>query len=276
VRQSEFRWKTLDGRAIHAVEWRPEGGAKGVVALVHGIGEHSGRYLHMAEAYCQAGYGMLAFDLPGHGRSEGKRGHASYALIMDQIDRLLDEARSRFPGAPVFLYGHSMGGAVSLVHILDRRPTLAGAVVTSPPLATATPVPAAKQLVARIMAKLAPSFTLPSELDVMAISRDPEVVKRYKEDPLVHDRVSARLGLDILEAGPKIQKRARELELPLLLLQGSADRIVDAGVNRAFAEAAGERITWKGYEGWFHELHNEPEKAEVFSYVQGWLAKRIP
>jgi alpha-beta hydrolase superfamily lysophospholipase len=276
MKQTEFAWKTRDGAAIHAVEWRPEAAVKGVIAFVHGIGEHTQRYVHVAEAYTKGDFAMVAFDLPGHGRSEGKRGHASYALIMEQIDRLLEEARSRFPGVPVFLYGHSLGGSLILNYLLERKPKLAGAIATSPALATGAPVPAAKIAVAKIMSRLAPSFTLSNGLDQSGISRDAEVVRKYREDPLVHDQVSARLGLDLLEAGPRIIAHAGEIQIPLLLAQGSADRLVNAATNEAFAAAAGKNVTWKSFDGWYHELHNEPQKEEFFRFVLAWLSEKAP
>jgi alpha-beta hydrolase superfamily lysophospholipase len=272
MKQTEFSWKTGEGGAIYAVEWRPEGTAKAVVALVHGLGEHLHRYDHLAEAYGKAGIGIVALDLPGHGRSEGKRGHASYALIMDQIDRLLEEARSRFPGLPVFLYGHSLGGSLVLTYLIARKPGLAGAVVTAPGLATTTPVAPAKVLVAKLMSGILPSLTLANGLDVTAISRDPKEVQRYRDDPLITDQVSARLGNDLLQAGPNVMAAAAEIGLPLLLVQGSADRIADPATNERFARSV-PGATLKVFEGGYHELQNDPCKAEFFAFVLDWIGR---
>ena len=121
----------------------------------------------------------------------------------------------------------------------------------------------------------APSFALANALDIDALSRDPAVGKAYSEDPLVHNRVSARLGLDIIETGPRIVARAAEIILPLLLMQGSTDRIVDPAATARFAAAAGKNVTYRVFEGWYHELHNEPEKAEVLAAITGWLATKV-
>ncbi|MEI6876684.1 MAG: lysophospholipase [Spirochaetota bacterium] len=272
MKQTDFSWKTLKGASIHAVEWRPEASAKAVVALVHGVGEHSQRYEHMAEAFSKEGVAMVAFDLPGHGRSEGKRGHSSYVLVMVEIDRLIEEARARFPGAKVFLYGHSLGGAICLNYLIERRPSLAGALIGSPGLSPATPVPGLKMLLARIMAKIAPSFTLANDLDAEGLSRDAAIVKKYRDDPLMHDMISARLGLDLIESGQRIIMRAAEISLPLLLLQGSADRFVDPGATERFAAASGKNVTFQRFEGAYHELHNEPDKQVLFRMELDWMA----
>lgn len=274
MKKTEFSWKGEGGLDIAAAEWRPDA-PRGVIALVHGIGEHYGRYEHMIAWYGAKGLATVAFDLPGHGRSKGKRGHSSYAAIAAEIDRLVEEARKRFPGLPVILYGHSLGGALSLNWLLLRKPTLAGAVIGSPGLVPATPVPAAKMALARFMAKVAPSFTLPNDLELSGLARDPAVAERYKADPLVHNLISARLGLDLIERGQAIIADARTITLPLLLLQGSADRLVDPKATERFAAAAGPNVEFKRYEGWYHELHNEPEKEELFKSVLAWIDRRL-
>jgi alpha-beta hydrolase superfamily lysophospholipase len=274
MERKDFAWRTGDGLDIQASEWKPDGAAKAVVALVHGLGEHCQRYDHMARAFGAAGVGVVAFDLPGHGRSGGPRGHSSYAVVTEQIDHLLDEAKARFPGLPVFLYGHSLGGSLALNYLVVRKPPIKGAIVTSPGLATAKPLPALKLLLAKLMAGIAPSFTLPNDLELAGLSRDPEVVRLYQADPLVHDRVSARLGLDLIEAGPRLIERAKEITLPLLLLQGSADRLVSPEATDRFAKAAGSNVEYRSYEGGYHELHNEPEKEALFASVLAWMAAR--
>lgn len=269
---SEFSWQNKDGLNIHAQDWKPDGSIRGAVALVHGLGEHAGRYQHVAQALNQAGYAMTGFDLPGHGRSGGTRGHASYDGIVTDIDRLLAEVQKRYPGVPVFLYGHSLGGALVLYYTLKCQPKLAGAIVTSPGLATGTPLPASKLLMAKVMARLAPAFTLDNGLDVSNLSHDPEIAKMYKADPLVHPRISARLGLDLLTRGAWIQAHAAELSIPLLLEQGSDDYLVSPPATAAFAQAAPtDKVTFKVWQGLFHETHNEVEKKQVLQFMIDWL-----
>jgi alpha-beta hydrolase superfamily lysophospholipase len=273
MKSIEFSWTSSEGSRIYANEWRPEGLAKGTIALVHGIGEHLHRYDQFSRSFADAGYGVVAFDWPGHGRSEGIRGHASYEKVYFEVDRLLEETRARYPGKPVFLYGHSMGGALVLAYALKRKPAIAGVVSTSPGLRPAKRVPGWKILLAHVMSAIKPSFTLPSDLDRSGLSRDPDVIRAYNADPLVHGMVSARLGLDILETGPWVIEHAAEFSLPLLLLWGTADRVVDPTAIERFAAAAGPGTESRRFEGGYHELHNEPEKAEFVRIVKEWFVR---
>lgn len=270
--RTEFSWTNANNQKIFAQEWRPDGAPCGVVALVHGLGEHTGRYQHVAEALNKAGYGLIGFDVPGHGRSEGTRGHASFEAIMGDIDRLIQEAKQGYPGLPCFLYGHSMGGAITLYYLLKRKPEIRGAVVTSPGLAPGEPVPGSKLMLAKIMARLLPSFTMENGLDVNNLSHNAAVIKAYQDDPLVHPRISARLGLDMLTLGDWMIANAGNLCIPLLLAQGSGDHIVSPAATAAFANAAPpDKITYKVWDGLYHETHNEPDKQQVLQYMIDWI-----
>jgi len=268
----EFKWQTDDGLWLYAQGWRPETELKGVICLVHGLGEHSGRYGHLATFLNQAGYALLAFDLRGHGKSEGQRGHApSYAALLDDIAHLLEEAAKRYPHRPRFLYGHSLGGNLVIMYALRRRPQLAGVIATGPLFRPAFEPPAWKMALARIMYRLWPTLSLPNGLDRQALSRDPEVVRGYNDDPLVHDRLSARLGMDMLQAGLWSLGRAAEFPLPLLLMHGGADRVCSPQASREFAAQVGHRCALRIWEGFYHEIHNESEQGAVFGYLLEWL-----
>jgi alpha-beta hydrolase superfamily lysophospholipase len=274
----EFNWTVpADGKLFFARLWSPSGTPRAVVVLVHGLGEHCGRYAHVAEAFTNAGFAMLGFDLRGHGQTPGPRGHfSSYSVVADDITFFVDEARNRFPGLPVFLYGHSLGGALVLYTALNRRLDLAGLVVTSPGLATGTPVAPGKLALARLMSKIAPTFTLPNGLDLNNLSRDPQVSVVYQADPLVHDKISARLGLELIENGPRILAKAPDLSYPTLLMVGGADHLVDPGAVRRFAETApAGRMTFRLWEGEYHELHNETNRAETIQTMVDWIAAHL-
>jgi acylglycerol lipase len=268
----EFGWKARDGLEIYARGWEPEIVSRAVICLVHGLGEHSGRYGHLAEAFEQAGYVTLALDQRGHGKTPGTRGHApSFEALMDDIGRLIDEGGGRYPGLPRFLYGHSMGGSFVLNFVLRRQPTLAGVIATAPALKPAFKPPVWKVTIGRLLADWWPALSLANGLEVEAITRDPEVIRNYLQDPLVHKRLSARLGIDLLRQGQWALDQAGEFSLPLLLMHGSADRLTSATASHEFAAKAGECCTLKIWEGFFHELHNEPEKDLVLNYVTDWL-----
>ena len=245
-----------------------------MIALVHGLGEHAGRYGHVAAALTAAGYAVLAFDQRGHGRSAGKRGVIPrYDALMDDLDLLLAQARQRFPGKRIILYGHSLGGNEVLNYALRRKPDVAGVVATSPGLRTTTPPPAAQLAVGKLMNRLWPAFTMPNGLERAALSRDPAVIRAYEADPLVHDRLSAALGIGLLEAGEWALAHAAEFPTPLLLVHGDADRITSPAASAEFAARA-PASTLKLWPGLYHETHNEPEQGEVLAYTIGWLGKQ--
>jgi len=272
----EFSWKTKDGLNLYAKEWKPEGKVKAVVALVHGLGEHIGRYDHVAEAFGKAGYAMVGFDQRGHGKSEGIRGFEGYEAIMDDIAQNIQNARDRYPGVPVFLYGHSLGGNLVLYYALMRKPELKGVIATSPGLATAQPLPPALKLMTKVLYRIGPSMKINNGLALDGLSRDPQVAEKYKADPLVHPFVSPRLALDMLNAGEYSVKHAGEFPLPLLLMQGTADRLVNPKKTKEFALAAPlSKITYKEWEGHYHELHNEPDKADVIKVMIGWMDEEM-
>ena len=250
---------------------------EGVVCLVHGLGEHSGRYAPLAAALNRAGFAVHAFDLRGHGKSGGKRGHApSYESLLDDITSLLDDAEEKFPGTPLFLYGHSLGGNLVINYILRRAVArLAGAVATGPWLRLAFEPPAYKIWLARTAGRLLPALLQPSGLNPEFLSHDPEIVRAYVEDPLVHDRISSALFLGAYEAGLWALEHAADLPLPLLLMHGAADQLTSPQASEAFCRRAGERCTFKAWDGLYHEIHNEPQKEEVYRTVIAWLENRL-
>jgi alpha-beta hydrolase superfamily lysophospholipase len=276
MKSEEFSWKNQLGTRSFVQEWSPEGEARAAIGLVHGLGEHTGRYDHVARRLTAAGYAMVGMDLPGHGRTEGTRGCTSYDGACAEIDRLLKALEKRHPGKPRFLYGHSLGGVLVLYYVLSSRPALRGAIVTSPLISTGQPVPAVKVWLAKLMARLKPDFSFRSGLDQARLSRDPQVIQAYRQDPLVHDRVSAILGLDMISRGAWILERAREFPLPLLLMQGGADRLVSVAATERLAGAipAG-RLTYQVWEGLYHEAHNEPEQEQVIQAMRDWLDRQM-
>ncbi len=272
----EFDLQTSDDLQLYAQAWQPDDNPRGVVCLVHGLGEHSGRYAHVATALNQAGYALLAFDLRGHGKSQGRRGHTpSYDALMDDIANFLAEVEKRNPGIPCFLYGHSLGGNLVLNYALRGNPKLTGVVATAPSLKLAFEPPAIQVALGRGMDKIWPAFVQPNGLDLQALSRDPEVARKYRSDPLVHDRISARLFVGFFEAGQWALDHASQFRLPLLLMHGGADRITSHEASREFAARAGDEATLKIWEGLYHEIHNEPEQAQVFDTLIAWLDGQV-
>jgi alpha-beta hydrolase superfamily lysophospholipase len=273
MKLTDVTWTSTDGLPLVGRCWEPETEPRAVVCLVHGLGEHCGRYAHVAAALNEAGYAVLACDQRGHGRSGGKRGFiASYDALMDDIGLLLAQAALRFAGKPRFLYGHSLGGNEVINYALRRKPDLAGVVSTSPGLRTAFKPPALQLAAGRLMNRLWPAFTMPNGLELAAISRDPAVVAAYQADPLVHDRLSARLGIELLQSGEWAIAHAAAFPVPLLLMHGTADRLTSHQASQEFAAKA-PNCTLKLWEGLYHETHNEPEKDEVIGFVIDWMSE---
>ncbi|OQY34723.1 MAG: lysophospholipase [Anaerolineaceae bacterium 4572_5.1] len=272
MKTEKWDFKTNDGLNLYAFSWTPEKAPKALICLVHGHGEHIERYAHVAAAMNEAGYALMGFDHRGHGQSEGARGHTpSYDALLDDISAFLTQAEERYPNLPRFLYGHSMGGNLVLNYALRRKPTLKGVIATGPWIKLAFEPPAIQVFLGKTMNKIYPAFIQASGLETAAISRDPNEVSAYENDPLVHDKISARLFVGMYEAGLWSLEHAAEFPLPLLLMHGSADRLTSAEASRQFAEAAGDAVTLKVWDGWYHEIHNEPEKAEVFKTTIEWL-----
>jgi len=273
----EFSLTTSDGLKLYAKEWKPESKAKAVVVLVHGLGEHIGRYEHVAQRYTDANFIFRGFDLRGHGKSEGAHGHApSYDQLMKDIDQFIQMAHIAYPELPVFLYGHSLGGALVLYFGETCQNDLRGIIATSPGLAPTEPVPAIKIAAGKLLAKIAPKFKMQNALDLSGLARDPEVPEKYRKDPLVHPFISASLGTELLTKGKYIVDHASSFSLPLLLLQGSADRLVNAPMTAEFADKVPQNLlTYKVFPGFYHELHNEPQKDQVFEEMFKWLDRNL-
>jgi len=272
----ETNWKTRDGLDIFAQGWEPDRAPKAVICLVHGHGEHSGRYAHVGAALAKAGYALYGFDQRGHGKSAGARGHTpSYDRLMDDVEDLLGQSAQRYAGLPQFLYGHSMGGNEVLNYAIRRKPQMAGVIATGPWLKLAFEPPAFKVALGRFMNNIAPGFTQASGLETAALSRDQKVVDAYVNDPLVHDKISARTFVSIHDAGLWALAHAQEFPLPLLLMHASADRIISAQASREFAKKGGKNITLHIWDDWYHEIHNEPGQAEVFKMMTIWMDARL-
>ena len=271
---SDWNWKTSDGLDMYARGWAPQGMPKAAIMLVHGHGEHVARYDHVAAALTGKGYALLGFDLRGHGRSGGSRGHTpSYDTLMDDIASFSQQTDLRYAGLPRFLYGHSLGGNLVLNYALRRKPDLHGVIATGPWLKLAFDPPASQVTLGRLMNGIAPGFTQHSKLDTQGLSHDQVVVAAYEKDPLVHDKISARLFVAIYESGLWALEHAAEFPLPLLLMHGAADPITSARASQEFTKKAGNQATLKIWDGLYHEIHNELEKAEVFNTMLDWLGK---
>jgi alpha-beta hydrolase superfamily lysophospholipase len=248
-----------------------QGEARAAILLVHGLGEHAGRYADWAGRFNERGVTWLSFDLPGHGRSEGRWGVIpSPEKVYDTIDIILEEMKEAYQGVPLFLYGHSLGGGIVLNYLIKRRPAVTGAIVTSPWLILSETPPAIKMLLANVAGSLMPGMTQPSGLKTEYLSRDPEVVRAYCNDPLVHGLISAGLYRWMTIAAEETMTRASEINVPLLLAHGRDDMITSPSGSVRIAGSA-PKATLKLWDGGYHELHNDPLQEEHFDFITEWM-----
>lgn len=273
----KWRFKSQDGLALFAYTFPTEEDPKAVVCIIHGHGEHIERYEHVAHTLNAAGYSVIGYDHRGHGQSEGPRGHIpSYDLLLDDMTRFRQEVQEYYPDIPHFVWGHSMGGNIVLNYALRQKPQLSGVIATGPWLKLAFEPPAIQIFLGKMMNKIKPDFTQESGLDTSALTHDPNVVRAYEEDSLVHGKVSARLMVEMLDSGLWALEHANEFSLPLLLMHGGADRITSAKASKEFAaKAPSDKVTLKIWDGCYHELHNEPEKADVLQTIIDWMNAQL-
>jgi alpha-beta hydrolase superfamily lysophospholipase len=276
---TDFNWRTgTDQLKIYGQVWQPMPGneVKAVIALVHGMGEHSGRYRRFAEFLTQKGIAIISFDQRGHGKSQGKKGHIThYNQLLDGIDELLERTRLQFKDKPVFLYGHSMGGNLVLNYALKKPHKVKGLIVTGPLLRLAFEPPVIKVKLAYLMRNLYPAFTLATNLNTDHLSRDKDIVKAYAKDRLVHDRISSSFFINTYEAGLYALQHANELKVPTLLMHGGEDKITSADASEEFARKARVVCDFVRWDGMYHEIHNEPEKEAVLEQVSDWIFKQL-
>jgi alpha-beta hydrolase superfamily lysophospholipase len=266
------------GAEIYWQAWLPSGEPRAVVVIAHGIGEHSGRYGHVATRLNAVGFAAYALDHRGHGRSSGPR-----ALIdrmdnaVEDVDSLVSLAATRHAGRPLHLLGHSMGGAIAIAYALRHQERLRGLLLSSAAASLGSAGPSTR-LEAKALGAVAPTAGI-MEIDPSLISHDPAVVRAYREDPLVYQgKLPARTVAEIAATIEGFSAGVPSLRVPLLVMAGTGDRIVPPSGSRMVNERAGSPDrTLRLYGGLYHELFNEPERRVVLGDVTAWLdARTVP
>ena len=279
MHSDEFRYCSKDGLNLYARVWTPEGDVRGVVALVHGLGEYGGRYVDVGHSFVDRGYAFVAGDLRGHGVSEGRRAFVSRVdNFMDDLDRYCGEIRAHFPGKPLFLYGFSMGSTISGVYLVRRHPRLAGAILCSGgfvmPAASAAAMGKVKAL-----RHLVPTMAVSNGMGANRgkVCHDVGVLDAYDADPLVYKKITVGLAAVIGEANAEALARVGEIQVPLLVMHGADDVIaLPEGSKRLAAGALGD-VTLKLWPGLYHFMHHEPDgaKERVLAFAADWLDKHV-
>ena len=267
-----------DGSNLAVVDWPLPSGApsRGLVVIVHGLGEHAGRYDHVAERLNSWGFAVRSYDQHGHGESDGKPGALpSDTFLLDNLAELLDTSRRRMdPRLPLVLMGHSLGGLVAARLVSLNLRQVDGLVLSSPALDAG--MNAFQKLLVSVLPRLAPDLRVGNGLDAQYLSHDAGVVQAYRDDPMVHDRISARLARFIADAGPAVLASAPQWRVPTLLLYAGADHLVNPEGSRAFAAAAPPGVVSAHcFEGLYHEIFNEVDREAVFERLKGWIDARF-
>ena len=273
IQRKSGNFTSFDGLKLYDQWWRPQSEPRASVVILHGLCEHSGRYNEVAEFLATHGYAVDTFDLRGHGKSEGIKSYIeSFDNYLKDLDVILDRVGLRLPDMPVFLLGHSMGGEICSMYCITRQPDIRGVILSAPSVKISKDISPFLQKISSMLSKFFPK--LPTiKLETAALSRDPEVLKRRDNDPLVYQgKILLRTGAEILRATKLIQAQMEKISLPLLILHGTEDRFADVEGSKMLYAGVKERDkTLKLYEGLFHEIMNEPEKEQVLDDIVTWM-----
>jgi len=276
-RPAELRLSSPDGTVLIGSSWAPDEAPRGTLILVHGLKDHLGRYDELAARANALGLSVRGFDLRGHGRSGGARAWvASFEDYLGDLDVVLGDLRPQLPDLPVFLFGHSMGGAIVARYVLARSPRVAGVILSAPALRPPAQISRFAVGLTKLLGRVAPHaaiFRLPNQ----DFSRDPAIVRAMDADPLISQAPApARTAAELLRTMAWIRDRESGFSTPVLALHGSADRLTHPDGSRAFVELVPARSkTLRTYPGLYHDLFHEPERATVLDDLAGWLAPRL-
>jgi alpha-beta hydrolase superfamily lysophospholipase len=277
ITNHEGRFAAHGGPELYYQSWTPqEAPTRGVVVIVHGVGEHSSAYRNVVERLAPAGFTLYGFDLRGHGRSPGQRAFInSWDDYRQDLRAFMRFVQAQQPSQPLFLLGHSMGGIIVLDYTLRYPEDLRGVIAIAPAIGQIGISPVL-MTIARFLSRVRPTFSMKSGLDAAAISRDPQVVAAYKADPLVHDVGTARLAAEVERTVAWIQAHAADLRVPLLIQHGQADRIAQPDGSRRFIDNVTEPDKeLHEYPGAFHQVHNDLGHEAAIADLLAWLERHL-
>ena len=268
-----YKVQTKDQLLLHVQQWNDNKKSKGTICIIHGLGEHQGRYAHVAKFYIENGFQVYTYDQRGHGLSEGKRGHTpGLDYNLDDLERII----KTIPQHHLFLYGHSFGGNVLVNFLLRKQPNyLRGAILSAAWMQLAKEPNAIELGMAKLMNNIFPSLTQNNKLDSDDLSNDTEVCKAYDEDPLNHNKISVRLFSEFYPAGKWAIENAAKLPVNILMIHGADDAIICKSGTENFARNSNGKAKYKIFENTHHEPHNDFVKEELFAYTLNWLEESL-
>ena len=257
--------------------WLPDSEPRAILLVVHGLAEHCGRYMNVVNYFVPRGYAVYGVDQLGHGKSDGHR------VYVEKFDDYIVTSKTFFdlvhewqPGKPIFLLGHSLGGLIGVIYLLDYQSELNGAIISGPLTKVPENTSPITIMVGKLLSVMLPKFGL-LLIEAEGVSKDPQVVQAYVSDPLVYrGKITARVGAELLKTMQQATEQASKIELPIFILQGSADRIVDPnGARMLYDTVSSTDKTFKIYDGFYHEVFNEPERDQVLRDVEVWLEAHL-
>ncbi|HHP7241535.1 MAG TPA: alpha/beta hydrolase [Cyclobacteriaceae bacterium] len=250
---------------------------KAIIFIVHGFGEHSGRYDHVVRFFVDHGYSVVRFDHRGHGQSEGKRGHfRKFDYLLEDLEEVMKHVRLRYMDTPFCIYGHSFGGCLTAYYILKRKSKEAkAAILSSPWLRLVSPPSRSKLTLAKFMSGIFPSYTESTNIEPDVLSGDPEIVSQYDTDPLIHSYISARAFIETDKAGKWILNHGQDLNLSVLLIHGDNDQLTDIEASKEFYSIHKDQVEFHVLENTKHEPHNDLNKHHLLAMISGWLVNQL-
>ncbi len=273
MRQNEGYFTGTGNIKLYWRCWLPDGQPKAVILAVHGLGEHISRYNNLVNNVVPMGYAVYGPDHYGHGKSEGTRVFVPrFQVYLDDLKTFYDTVKKDNPGLKVFLLGHSMGGLIATAYTVEHQQELAGLIVSAPALKAGESFTSSTVALAKVLSAIAPRLGVQA-LDSAYLSHDKAVVEAYDKDPLVYrGKITARLGSELFTAMSRLEQQLPTITLPVLIMQGSEDRFVNKeGSKLLYTKAGSPDKTLKIYDGFYHEIFNEPDRARVFADLDAWL-----
>jgi acylglycerol lipase len=277
MQQKEGNFKGTGNFNLYWKSWLPDGQPKAIILVAHGLGEHINRYTNLINNVVPRGFAVYGLDHQGHGKSEGTRCYIDrFQVYLDDLKTFYDIVHKENPGLKIILLGHSMGGLIATAYAEQHQDELCCLVVSAPLLKAGDSVSAATIKMARVLSAIIPKMGVQA-LDSNFLSRDKAVVEAYDKDPLVYrGKITARLGSEMFTTMAKVEQGMPSIKLPLLIMQGTEDKLVEhEGAKMLYAKAGSSDKTLKLYEGFYHEIFNEPERDKVFADLDPWLDKHI-
>jgi alpha-beta hydrolase superfamily lysophospholipase len=277
MKHAEGKFKGLKGLNLYYQCWLPDKSPKAVLLVAHGLAEHSGRYKNLVDYFVPKGYAVYSFDYRGHGKSEGMVCYVDrFSDYLTDLKTFFDIVRKAHKDARIFLVGHSLGATIATGYAIEHQKELAGLILSGPSLVATTSVSPALLAIAGVVSACLPKMGV-TVLDASTISQDQAVVDAYVNDPLVfRGKIPARTGAELARMWKALPEQMSKIKLPILIMQGTADQLANPESSKLLYERVGSKDkTLKLYEGFYHEIFNEPEHKKVMADVEAWLTKHL-